>query len=77
MCCNSMDLAKNSRNGYIQIILRNFENCVSYNGHISSFFKLSKVIRQGCPVSALLFLLIGDVIAITLRHSEELVGIIS
>ena len=43
---------------------------------MSSFFKLSKGVRQGCPISALLFLLVVEVVAIILRHSEELTGII-
>ena len=43
---------------------------------MSSFFKLSKGVRQGCPISALLFLFMVEVIAIILRHSEELTGII-
>ena len=52
------------------------ESCVSNNGHMSSFFKLSKGVRQGCPISALLFLLVVEVVAIILQHSEKLTGII-
>ena len=61
---------------WIATLYSEIESCVSNNGHMSSFFKLSKGVRQGCPISALLFLLVVEVVAIILRHSEELTGII-
>ena len=32
------------------------EACIKNNGHISDTFKISRGVRQGCPVSALLFI---------------------
>ena len=61
---------------WIATLYSEIESCVSNNGHMSSFFKLSKGVRQGCPISALLFLLVVEVLAIILQHSEELTGII-
>ena len=61
---------------WIATLYSEIESCVSNNGHMSSFFKLSKVVTQGCPISALLFLLVVEVVAVILRHSEELTGII-
>ena len=40
---------------WLSILYKNSESCVKNNEHVSSFFKLSKGIRQGCPISALLF----------------------
>ena len=64
MCCKNMDLTKVSRNG--------LPPCIQKLKAVSQtmvFFKLSKGVRQGCPISALLFLLVVDVIAVILLHS--------
>ena len=42
---------------------------------MSSYFKLSKGIRQGCPIIVLLFLLIIEIIAIIFRQSDNVKGI--
>ena len=60
---------------WISILYKDSESCVTNNGYLSSFFKLSKGIRQGCPISALLFLLIAEIVAIVLRSSERIHGI--
>ena len=42
---------------------------------MSSYFKLSKGIRQGCPISVTLFLLIIEIIAIIFRQSDNIKGV--
>ena len=37
------------------------QKVVTNNGYLSPYFKLSRGIRQGCPISALLFLLVVEV----------------
>ena len=49
--------------------------CVTNNGYSSHFFKLSRGIRQGCPISALLFLLIAEIVALVLRSSDKIDGV--
>ena len=46
---------------WITILYNDSESCVANNGYTSSFFKLSRGIRQGCPISALLFLLVVEI----------------
>ena len=60
---------------WITILYTNIESCVTNDGHLSKYFKLWRGIRQGCPISALLFLLVAEIIAITLRQSENVRGI--
>ena len=60
---------------WISILYAASESCVTNNGHLSSYFKLSRGIRQGCPISALLFLLVAEVAAVLIRQSNEIHGI--
>ena len=60
---------------WISILYAESESCVTNNGHLSSYFKLSRGIRQGCPISALLFLLVAEVAAVLIRKSKEMHGI--
>ena len=53
-----------------------FHPAVGNNGYFSKYFKLSRGIRQGCPVSALLFLLVTEVIAIYITCNKDINGIL-
>ena len=46
-------------------------SCVINNGYQSQYFQLMRGIRQDCPLSALLFWFIAEVIANTLRSCEN------
>ena len=48
---------------------------ISNNGYLSPFFEISRGIRQGCPLSALLFILYAEVLAISIQHSKNIKGI--
>ena len=45
------------------------------NGWQSKFFKIQRGIRQGCPLSSLLFILIAEILATKLRSCNEYEGI--
>ena len=47
---------------------QNAEACVTNNGWTSKPLKINKGIRQGCPLSALLFLLVVEVLACNIRE---------
>ena len=55
---------------WIEIIYNSPECAVTNNGYSSEFFTLSRGIRQGCPISALLFILVAEVMAINLREDD-------
>ena len=49
--------------------------CVTNNGYASQFFQIGRGIRQGCPISALLFLLVAESMADKIRMSNKIRGI--
>ena len=60
---------------WIDILYNDIENCVTNNVYQSAFFKLFRGIHQGCPLSALLFLIPAELIAIIIRNSSEIHGL--
>lgn len=48
--------------------------CIKNNGYLSETFSIERSVRQGCPVSALLFVLCVEIFAIKVRNNEELAG---
>ena len=60
---------------WISTIYNHTESCVNNNGYYSKFLKLLQGIRQWCPLSALLFLLLAEVIASVICNSKQVKGI--
>ena len=52
---------------WVKTIYNKAESCVSNNGWTSKPLQIQKGIRQGCPLSALLFLLVAEVLATNIR----------
>ena len=57
---------------WISILYQDITSCVVNNGTASSFFKVGRGIRQGCPISSLLFILVVEVLAINLRSNPKI-----
>ena len=60
---------------WIKILYTDIKACVGNNGFFSPYFRLTRSIRQGCPISALLFLLVAEVLAIQIREDTNIKGI--
>ena len=60
---------------YIKLLYTSPVCSVTNNGFHSEFFNISRGIRQGCPISALLFILCVEVLAIYIREQENIKGI--
>ena len=61
---------------WVKILYTNILSCVGNNGYYSNYFELSRGIRQGCPLSALLFILVVEVMAIEIRNNDKVQGIV-
>ena len=60
---------------WIRIIYTAIKGTVSNNGYFSDYFDILRGVRQGCPLSAYLFLLIVEIMAINIRANKDIKGI--
>jgi hypothetical protein len=49
--------------------------CVSNNGNLGEFFNPTRGIRQGCPISANLFVIVVEILASVIRQNPRVYGI--
>ena len=60
---------------WVKILYNNISSCLINNGALSEFFKPSRGVRQGCPLSPYLFILSAEIFAISIRMNERIKGI--
>ena len=60
---------------WIKTLYNCTEAAVTNNGHISEFFLLQRGIRQGCPISAYLFIIAIELLAHHIRSDNDIKGI--
>ena len=60
---------------WVKLLYSNITSSTINNGFLSPTFKLSRGIRQGCPLSALLFILVAEIIALKLKTEKKIQGI--
>ena len=49
--------------------------CVKNNGHLSRDIHIERSVRQGCPVSVLLYILAVEIMAISIRQNVNILGL--
>ena len=60
---------------WVKLLYNNITSCTVNNGHLSPSFKLSRGVRQGCPLSAFLFILVSEIISLSLKSDKGVKGI--
>ena len=60
---------------YVRTCIVNFENSVSNNAYRTNFYKMSRGLKQGCPLSPQIFDLVIETIALKLRQNTNIKGI--
>ena len=61
---------------WFKTIYSNISSCVLNNGHASHFFSLTRGVRQGCPLSGLLFFIGLELLARAIKTHDRINGII-
>ena len=62
-------------NSWVKILYTNITSCTINNGYASNWFELHRGVRQGCPLSGLLFVLAVEILSIAIRASRDIKGI--
>ena len=60
---------------WVRVFYSDISSAVLVNGYLSEFFGLTRGVRQGCPLSALLYVLVSEVLACSIRSSTEIRGL--
>ena len=60
---------------WVSIMYNDISSCVINNGYTTGYFKLKCGIRQGCPLSALLFIIAAETLACSIRKNENIHGV--
>ena len=61
---------------WISIFYNDVSSCVLNNGHASTFFPLQRDVRQGCPLSGVLFVLGIELFGRALQNNKSIKGIL-
>ena len=60
---------------WIKLIYNKPLCCLNNNLYASQFFELTRGVRQGCPISALLFILVAEIMSIKIRENKDIQGL--
>ena len=60
---------------WIEILLKERESCIRNGGYLSYFFQMERGVRQGCPISPLLFILTVELFSRNIRSDKKIHGI--
>ena len=61
---------------WFKTIYSNISSCVLNNGHASHFFSLTRGVRQGCPLSGVLFVIGLELLARAIKTHDRINGVI-
>ena len=56
------------------MIFKNAKTCILTNGFQSKYVKISRSMRQGCPVSPLLYIIKSEPLACAIRSNNRIIG---
>ena len=60
---------------WVKTLFTNISSCIINNGFASGPFTLKRGVRQGCPLSGLLFILAAEILSCSIRASDHIKGI--
>ena len=60
--------------GWIKTLYANASSRIKINGFFTERIPLKSGVRQGCPLSALLYAMVIEILALQLKHNQNIVG---
>ena len=60
---------------WIEIILKDITSCVIINGFLTEEIEITRGVRQGDPLSALLYVIIAEVLGNQIRSNQNISGV--
>lgn len=60
---------------WVSLFYTDVQSAVNVNGYLLPFFSLSRGVRQGCPLSPLLYVLVSEVLACNIRANPRIEGL--
>ena len=73
-CLSSFNFGPQLRQ-WVGVFYKDISSCVLNNGHASKHFFLQRGVRQGYPLSVMLFVIAIELLAQSIRHSDIIKGI--
>ena len=61
--------------GWIKTFYKNISSCVINNGFSTPFFNLKRGVCQGDPLSPSLFIIVLELLAVSIRNNDQIKGI--
>ena len=59
---------------WVNTFYSNIQSCVINNGYATSFFELERAVRQGCPLSGVLFVIAVEILTNSIRNDKLITG---
>lgn len=56
---------------WVHVLYNGIRSAVKCNGHVTSYFNVERSVRQGCPLSAMLYVLCAEPFSLALRKNLE------
>ena len=60
---------------YVKVLYYDPESAININGHITAFFRVLRGVRQGCPLSILLYVILAEPLGEAIKRLEEIDGV--
>ena len=60
---------------WVKVLYKDIQSMVKVNGFLTDPINITRGIRQGCPLSPLLYILVAEVCGIAIRDHKKIVGI--